>query len=111
MKPSQHTPTPWKSSVWTYEGGERKEIMIQNDKDAVCKINGLYRPDSDSQLEEKANAAFIVKAVNAHDDLLAFVRIALPVLQLLDKEKESTGIDMPLVELGKIAIIKAEGEL
>lgn len=56
---TQHTPTPWFTT-----GGD----LIQA-KDAGC---ALLRMMSASQ-EKEANAAFIVKAVNNHEELLSIL--------------------------------------
>lgn len=56
-KPITHTPTPW-----NIKGG-----FLATEIEDVCKLSG-------TDPKQKANAAFIVKAVNLHDKLLAFVK-------------------------------------
>ena len=43
--------------------------MIQNDTDAVAEVLGLYRPDDPENLEQAANAAYIVSDKLAMTDL------------------------------------------
>ena len=71
---TEHTKTPWfldgYMNVWAncidpFEGGT-----------SICKIN--RDEDRTSPTERDANAEFIVRAVNAHDDLLGIVKDILP---------------------------------
>ena len=60
-KPAAHTPTPWirresKSDVIWIEDGNGRVVMHNS---------------SVKDPEDQANAAFIVRAVNAHEELLA----------------------------------------
>lgn len=60
LKP-QHTPTPWKTMTlnpYIFSGEEPEEI-------AVARFDMKLPLD-----QQKANAAFIVKAVNCHEELL-----------------------------------------
>ena len=74
---SEHTPTPW----WTdTEGrGDQQHNVICGSLDAhgtqvvVDDLNAGYLLDPE---ERHANAAFIVKAVNAHDALVETLRLA-----------------------------------
>lgn len=55
----QHTPTPWTTE-------NLNPFILGPDEKAVCQMTWGKRP----MAEEKANAAFIVRAVNAHEELL-----------------------------------------
>lgn len=68
-KPS-HTPTPWK--ITYYEDGllEGLNFIEGSDKTEVCSIN-------DASTSGKANAAFIVRACNLHEDFMDLVRIVV----------------------------------
>jgi hypothetical protein len=60
---STHTPTPWfsdKGAVWDSQDLLRRLLI------AECI--------GDSRANAKADAAFIVRAVNVHDDLVAALR-------------------------------------
>lgn len=63
----KHTPVPWK----TFIVGSVVEVQPKNGKGKpIVGWNGF--DESDVPLEtHKENARFIVRAVNAHDDLLA----------------------------------------
>jgi hypothetical protein len=58
-----HTPTPWTANLSCVFSG--KNCI------AVCDT------DNDTRERMQDNAAFIVKAVNAHDDLVAAAKMAL----------------------------------
>lgn len=64
-----HTPTPW------FHGsmhGDRKQMVFAEGR-ALCLCQPDYRalPHESDQALMEANAAFIVRAVNAHDAMLA----------------------------------------
>jgi len=62
---TKHTPTPWKSNsmeIFTDAGKSSKRIAF-----ATGKAQG----DDNELAELKATAAFIVRACNAHDELVA----------------------------------------
>ena len=86
VKP-QHTPTPWKLSKYGSIAHPQKECMS-------VPINAA---SSDSP-EATANAAFIVRAVNAHEELVSLL-------------KEGLGArDDSWYERVKQALAKAEGK-
>jgi hypothetical protein len=63
----KHTKTPWavnpfRAQIDAFDGGR------DGDPQAVCKM--LWPTDARSEAETEANAAFIVKAVNAHEQLV-----------------------------------------
>ena len=65
---TQHTPTPWAASgvtVYGSDGGARNTVA-----DTTCC--GSMTREAD-----EANAAFIVRAVNSHDALVAAVTMVL----------------------------------
>lgn len=64
----QHTPTPWtdhKKSLFPQSDG----IIWGPDGIGICEMQRMGYPE-----EMKANAAFIVRAVNAHEDMLAALK-------------------------------------
>src|SRR5690349_20377611 len=65
--PTPHTPTPWK--VLNEHDGIENLIVDQKERENICRVNGTQ----DLPLDQ-ANAAFIVRAVNAHAVLLAIVK-------------------------------------
>ena len=61
---TKHTPTPWKSNsmeIFTDAGKTSKRIAF---------ATGYAQGDQNTLDEIRANAAFIVKAVNMHDELV-----------------------------------------
>lgn len=69
-KQAQHTPVPWHIN-------EHSETSINGAGILVASCGGYSnnaRDPMELHNELKANAAFIVRACNSHDDLLAFVK-------------------------------------
>lgn len=62
-----HTPTPWE--IAHYEGGllEGLNFIRSADGEEICSIN-------DASEKAKANAAYIVRAVNAHEEMLLVLK-------------------------------------
>lgn len=71
-----HTPTPWKVFAWKeFEDGERAaRHHIQSEAGQL--ISRCYKRNL-SLVESEANAEFIVRAVNSHDELLEAVNATL----------------------------------
>lgn len=91
MKPQAHTPTPWKVQVEygdpgipRNQGGGEKVYICAADGKKVAKplreFRGTFTPGTGWEKierplpEVKANAAFIVRAVNSHEELLGLVK-------------------------------------
>ena len=70
-KPAAHTPTPWSNAGDNYGN-------IEVDSVARIRKGGLYLVctmfGSMPREEQKANAALIVRAVNAHEELIAMLK-------------------------------------
>lgn len=111
---NSHTPTPW--SAYQSDSGS---WVIENEKDrknrAVCEtINvGVFRRPPYVQ---KADAAHIVKCVNAHEELLAACKALLQdqwfeIGQLDEGERKQSPFPsfMKNMERAEKAIAKAEG--
>lgn len=64
----QHTPTPWRIS----------EVFGRGHKNHIAGADDYQVSDCESYkkslIEQEANAAFIVKCVNAHDELVEALR-------------------------------------
>ena len=105
---TKHTPTPWvyegriSPSGWGLTGMWAGDQQVFGDQ-----------PGWDSQWEppRKEDAAFIVRACNSYDQLLAACKAALPVL-IEACEQWSNGEDCYTLALEKTeaAIAAAEGE-
>jgi len=75
MTNTAHTPTPW--DIGRYTVGETQEDMVlitacpKKLKSGITKVKGIA--DLKVKRNGEANAAFIVKACNAHDDLVWYM--------------------------------------
>lgn len=90
----QHTPTPWVCYLSTVYKPERDDLdssldAIDQEK-IVCSV--INTPD----------AAFIVKAVNCHEELLTALKMAIDRPKVLPSKE--------FIEACKQAIAKAEGK-
>ena len=105
----RHTPGPWKAvlveghRLGGRNGAARYDVLAMNPPDFVA-----------DRLTE-ANARLIVRAVNAHADLLAAAKCALAALEGLTsgtdatEDGDETPVGATMREL-RAAIAKAEGE-
>lgn len=87
-----HTETPWKVA-------DQKEYIYANNRTSVAKTLTIDCPF----MEAAANAAFIVTAVNSHEELLRACKAALDMLT------NDRAIGVPLQAWLEAAIAKAEG--
>lgn len=62
--------TPWDLSRHTYDGNQLIDIGTKTTTVAIITEG------EDSWLEDRANAAFIIRAVNAHDELIKALEFA-----------------------------------
>ena len=91
-----HTPTPWRFK----EYGDVLEV--QGIHDGVWATIAAFR-FADLGLWQRANAALIVRAVNAHDKLLSALK------GLLETDHTDTLLMADAIDAAKAAIAKAEG--
>lgn len=101
MTKSNHTPTPWH----VIEGN--KSIYICNPKGTPIAELNLYIGDSGFITKDKngiANADFIVRAVNCHDELVDVLNLLNKEVYLQDKTSNSTFKRMQNI------LAKAKGE-
>lgn len=87
-----HTPTPWAADNGDgqYFGvfdarGAAVAYLVEPKTEALLPNAGGRGPieEADAWREHRANAEFIVRAANAHDELVATLRIALGELRTL----------------------------
>jgi hypothetical protein len=113
----EHTPGPWKA----YKNEEKQFINIfaNSEKDGkiadrVAYVLGVEYPDTIDRKAE-ANAAFIVRACNCHDELLAACKaalvfinngVALGYIRMPDPDTPDTAHNTPIML--RAAIAKAE---
>jgi hypothetical protein len=99
---SKHTPTPWTYTT-TYPAGD----YVIHAQGIPWKLAYLSNPDPKIQGKYEwpleANAAFIVRAVNAHADMLALLK------ELIDIEGPCPG-NAEWAHKVRAAIAKAEGQ-
>jgi hypothetical protein len=84
-----HTPTPWVSEVGTgkgsgliwYRDGNLSSLVATAHDATLCQEHGGTAID---------NAAFIVRAVNAHEELLEHLREAVDSLEVLAGQYDHT---------------------
>lgn len=104
MNTKQHTKTPWKlASRALITAKTAWQMPIAICYDAQSHVQG---PDAK---EADANAAFIVRACNAHDDLVAVVqeRIRCIELEAHNSGDDPTAIDSQYDDL-RAALAKAK---
>jgi hypothetical protein len=73
MTEIKHTPTPW----FFLKNGP--DYAISATKSRIARFSDIFatQPHSEAQYEEaEANAEFIVRACNAHDDLVAALELS-----------------------------------
>lgn len=119
-----HTPTPWQVEPHS-DTDEIVNVVSEYEvqPDGIKRANWIAELDAqidfDSDVDEQlavvnANAAFIVRACNAHDDLVDALKEALRYLDDGDPETEfvksfETGRSVSITRL-RAAIAKAEGK-
>lgn len=103
----QHTPTPWKVITDNACSGMFSEIIGSNRRFVIKEkeYEGLH-------WENKEDAAFIVRAVNSHEDLLSITQVMLDWLTNKQNLKPSElGRHLETLRtLTEKAIAKAEGK-
>lgn len=110
--PTTHdqTKTPWKVEVWNYAHATppRKELNIQTVTNLLATLQCDYSGDNPytiPQAEAEANAAFIVRAVNSHDELLEATKLLFEIL-----DGKLTGTEkIHAIGYARQAIAHAEG--
>ena len=101
---SEHTPTPWEARFIPAQAGQDStyEIVRTGCDTAIATVHWPGLP-----LE--ADAEFIVRAVNSHDDLLAALELVAPELHRLYLHSRTfKECDFPECEQARAAIDKAK---
>ena len=102
-----HTPTPW---GYTYDGSSEWSIGPAADPQSNPVMSIWSRNDD----RARANAAFIVRAVNCHDELIDACRDALHALEVTNPEALQGSRSQARIRLMakrelRVVIAKAEG--
>ena len=101
---AKHTPTPW--SIVPQNDGSSIIAKMHEDASKGFRIVCHAWLRRDSQAEDQANAAFIVRAVNAHDDLVAALSNLVAIIE--DGNKATT--ESSSYACARAALAKARGE-
>jgi hypothetical protein len=104
MSETKHTPGPWKARILRSPGYHPTIDILADKKPPVVGWLGFDDCDTPDG-EHEANAAYIVRAVNCHDELVSVLEYVCECL-----EAGSMGQDRLLVKKMRAALIKAEGE-
>lgn len=106
----KHTPTPWKT------GGRIGSLNIDAENGRGIATCG-YTDTSDvtkSLAENVANAEFIVRACNSHDDLIHYLKRIAQIAEIRQNENLNDAtihaITECMMSLAKEALAKAEGK-
>ena len=81
---TSHTPTPWEATFFKATNGDLCPGIKSRPGKAIAWVAG--------ESVDQQDAAFIVRAVNAHDGLLAALQEALPYLDELYKINTYAGV-------------------
>lgn len=117
MGKAKHTPTPWRLS--RYIGHEPKEdwpgrIIGNNGQDVFAGPFSFRALTGKTAKEAEANAEFIVRAVNCHEELLAACRAAVSAFAQADEESRPRAENWAALraasDTARAAIARAESE-
>lgn len=102
---NQHTPTPWtvyNAHLQNESTGDEFPTITAWDEKGDCSVTvAICSPDADAVYE---NAAFIVRAVNTHEDLLAACRRVVEV-----DDRVASTMPSEVVDQCRAALAKAVG--
>ena len=101
-----HTPTPWFAVIDSTEDGNPPIWSIQTSEEIPDEEDNTIAGIWGTEEIDAANAAFIVRACNAHDDL---VTAAERIIETMNGRVHSNGALGALMQLNK-ALAKARGE-
>ncbi|MDD5534062.1 MAG: hypothetical protein PHC52_14820 [Syntrophales bacterium] len=104
MSETTHTPTPWRDYV---QGDGTGVIISTVEKDNYGRDREIIVRVPLSGQPSRENAAFIVRAVNAHD---ALVDALGTLVASLSWEEKRSGTTYHGYEMAKAALAKAEGK-
>lgn len=110
--PKAHTPTPW-----TFKGEQMKhdKSRVIRDAEGMVVAFAADKNSYEKDAEVDANAAFIVQAVNAHEELVDGLKMAVEELTNLygwAKQHESFVVSLGMwrrLDSMKQALAKASG--
>jgi len=105
---TKHTPTPW--HVWSEDKGRRDDVYIAGNP--TGELGGMrklaYMVDTWTGANTEANAEFIVRACNAHDQLVTVAKLAK---SLTESALSEHGHNPKLVAEAKLALSRIDAAL
>jgi hypothetical protein len=109
---AKHTPTPWEVGLEDALSGV-PFIEINADSEnyrEICQVSCTLVGGSSWQLtdEDRANAVFLVRAANAHAELVAALEGVLPLAEAYADGKTGSHPDHEWIEVARAALAKAE---
>lgn len=87
---TQHTPTPWRTNGATITARGAWDLTIASCRSRQDPANAHPGLAAKTTAEADANAAFIVRAVNSHADLVAALEVAESALFYVKTDGEVT---------------------
>lgn len=89
MSDTQHTPVPWLTiaAQEPSDGGIDYAILTQIDGVTVCIAEAFEVVDDDVRVNAKANAEFIVRACNSHDELVEELQLVKAMVESIHTMK------------------------
>ena len=111
---AKHTPTPW--GIYHEPEGQVFIGTAEGEPWFICRIrHGCNEHGQPEGVEDKANAEFIVRAVNHHDELVAMLEEVAAELEYAaqykdDYLREKHG-DAETVARARALVAKAKGEV
>jgi hypothetical protein len=116
---TKHTPTPWAKAQaqreWTAEANFRcgsfsaSQICAKGRKDPVCiVVQADPRGYGSGDAELDANVDFIVRACNAHNDLIAMLSEAAIQIEYMQERFANTGTGAAVASRCRALLAKVE---
>ena len=102
---TKHTTTPWvyhSGMVWK----DGPDVFPQGDRDGVPIARMDRETDETVPTERDANAEFIVRAVNVHEELVEACRLLIA----WDESHDNASLISTATSKARAAIAKAEGK-
>lgn len=100
MTQQKHTPTPY------FTDGKRIWKDCGAYKSAIADVHQSGTPEDAKSIQE-SNAAFIVRACNAHDELVEALE---KLMHHIDNDFEGSGVNDEIYHVALAALAKARGE-
>lgn len=102
MSADNHTPLPWS----TNDHGTPNNIDIICDDGCIANVSRWSNCIADRHSENQANAAYIVRACNAHDELVSVLHAGIALVNDPDAgEDEARAFE----RLARAALAKVQG--